>query len=52
MYLRLLRFHTHSLIKPASYYLEPLPLPPEDLDAPLEKVVKLADAIQFNFTNF
>ncbi|VVC88022.1 unnamed protein product [Leptidea sinapis] len=29
---RLLKFHTHSLVKPLSYYLEPLPLPPDDLD--------------------
>ncbi|XP_048481682.1 mediator of RNA polymerase II transcription subunit 12 isoform X3 [Plutella xylostella] len=29
---RLLRYHTHSLVKPLSYYLEPLPLPPEDLE--------------------
>ncbi|XP_045454352.1 mediator of RNA polymerase II transcription subunit 12-like [Melitaea cinxia] len=29
---RLLKYHTHSLVKPLSYYLEPLPLPPEDLD--------------------
>ncbi|XP_058826167.1 mediator of RNA polymerase II transcription subunit 12 isoform X2 [Topomyia yanbarensis] len=29
---RLLKFHTHSLVKPSSYYYEPLPLPPEDLE--------------------
>ncbi|CAH0406083.1 unnamed protein product [Chilo suppressalis] len=29
---RLLKYHTHSLVKPLSYYLEPLPLPPEDLE--------------------
>jgi mediator of RNA polymerase II transcription subunit 12 len=37
---RLLKFHTHSLIKPASYFLEPPPLPQEDLiDPPAEKPV-------------
>ncbi|XP_065336450.1 mediator of RNA polymerase II transcription subunit 12 isoform X5 [Cloeon dipterum] len=38
---RLLRFHTHSLQKPASYYLEPPPLPPEDLidEPPAEKKI-------------
>jgi mediator of RNA polymerase II transcription subunit 12 len=29
---RLLKYHTHSLVKPSSYYYEPLPLPPEDLE--------------------
>ncbi|XP_063890772.1 mediator of RNA polymerase II transcription subunit 12 isoform X1 [Helicoverpa armigera] len=29
---RLLKYHTHSLVKPLSYFLEPLPLPPEDLE--------------------
>lgn len=29
---RLLRFHTHSLVKPSSYFYEPLSLPPEDLE--------------------
>lgn len=29
---RLLKYHTHNLTKPASYYLEPPPLPPEDLE--------------------
>ncbi|XP_072935735.1 mediator of RNA polymerase II transcription subunit 12 isoform X2 [Epargyreus clarus] len=29
---RLLKYHTHSLVKPLSYYLDPLPLPPEDLE--------------------
>lgn len=29
---RLLRYHTHSLVKPSSYFYEPLPLPPEDLE--------------------
>jgi mediator of RNA polymerase II transcription subunit 12 len=40
---RLLRYHTHSLQKPASYFLEPPPLPPEDLiDPPTEKQVRIA----------
>lgn len=29
---RLLRFHTHCQTRPAPYYLEPPPLPPEDLE--------------------
>lgn len=29
---RLLKYHTHSLVKPSSYYYEPLPLPPEDIE--------------------
>ncbi|KAJ8669737.1 hypothetical protein QAD02_000996 [Eretmocerus hayati] len=29
---KLLRFHTHNQAKPASHYLEPPPLPPEDLE--------------------
>ncbi|XP_059479681.1 mediator of RNA polymerase II transcription subunit 12 isoform X2 [Neocloeon triangulifer] len=38
---RLLRFHTHSLQKPASYFLDPPVLPPEDLidDPPAEKKI-------------
>lgn len=37
----LLKYHTHSLVKPSSYYYEPLPLPPEDLEPlmPAEKQV-------------
>lgn len=34
---RLLKFHTHNLTKPASYYLDPPPLPPEDLEPVPEK---------------
>ncbi|XP_055373234.1 mediator of RNA polymerase II transcription subunit 12 [Condylostylus longicornis] len=37
---RLLRYHTHSLVKPSSYYYEPLPLPPEDVDQVPEKILK------------
>lgn len=36
---RLLRHHTHSLHKPASYFLEHPILPPEELDIPIEKIV-------------
>lgn len=36
---RLLKYHTHSLVKPSSYFYEPLPLPPEDLE-PLQDKVK------------
>lgn len=38
---RLLRHHTHSLQKPATYYLEHPVLPPEELEPPMvvEKVV-------------
>lgn len=35
---RLLRHHTHSLQKPASYFLEHPALPPEELEPPVEKV--------------
>lgn len=35
---RLLKYHTHSLVKPSSYYYEPLPLPPEDLEPLPEKL--------------
>ncbi|XP_059617864.1 mediator of RNA polymerase II transcription subunit 12 isoform X2 [Phlebotomus argentipes] len=34
---RLLKYHTHSLVKPSSYFYEPLPLPPEDLEPLPEK---------------
>lgn len=37
---RLLKYHTHSLVKPSSYFLEPLPLPPEDMEPPMEKPVR------------
>lgn len=35
---KLLRYHTHSQIKPSSYYLEPPPLPPEDLEPDKKEV--------------
>lgn len=31
---RLLKYHTHSLVKPSSYFCEPLQLPPEDVEEP------------------
>jgi len=34
---RLLLYHSHNLTHPASYYLDPPPLPPEDLEPPPEK---------------
>nr|CAD7434055.1 unnamed protein product [Timema monikensis] len=34
---RLLKYHTHSLLRPVSYFLDPPPLPVEDLDPPQEK---------------
>ena len=37
---RLLKFHTHNVTKPASYYLDPPPLPPEDLEPVPEKPVR------------
>lgn len=37
---RLLKYHTHSLVKPPSFYYEPLPLPPEDLEPLPEKPVR------------
>lgn len=36
---RLLKYHTHSLVKPSSYFHEPLQLPPEDLE-PLPQKLK------------
>ncbi|KAA0189334.1 hypothetical protein HAZT_HAZT004835 [Hyalella azteca] len=36
---QLLRFHTHTQQKPFSYFLEPPPLPPEDLEPVPEKQV-------------
>ena len=35
---RLLLYHSHNLVKPPEHYLEPPPLPPEDLEPPPEKV--------------
>lgn len=32
---RLLKFHTHSLARPSSYFYEQLPLPPEDTEEPM-----------------
>ena len=38
---QLLRFHTHSQQKGLSYFLEPPPLPPEDLEPVAEKQVRI-----------
>lgn len=35
---RLLKYHTHSLVKPSSYFYEPLPLPPEELEPLPDKI--------------
>jgi len=37
---RLQRFHTHNLVKSNSHFLEPVPLPPEDIDVKPEISVK------------
>ncbi|XP_049822887.1 mediator of RNA polymerase II transcription subunit 12 isoform X3 [Aethina tumida] len=40
---RLLKFHTHNLQKPLSHYLDPPPLPPEDLEPIPDKPLKESD---------
>ncbi|RXG58705.1 Mediator of RNA polymerase II transcription subunit 12 [Armadillidium vulgare] len=40
---RLQRFHTHSMVKPFNYFLEPPPLPPEDLEPVPEKQISCND---------
>lgn len=47
---RLLHCHTHSLAKDSSYYLDPLPLPPEDIDPP--KPVCIASSCNILFLSF
>lgn len=37
---RLNKFHTHNFVKPSSYFLEPVPLPPEDIDVKPEIHIK------------
>ncbi|CAG7719777.1 unnamed protein product [Allacma fusca] len=37
---RLLKYHAHSLVKPATHFLEPPPLPPEDVDVKPEIIIK------------
>lgn len=37
---RQLRFHTHNVVKPAAHFLEPVPLPPEDIDVKPEIIIK------------
>ncbi|KAH3741262.1 hypothetical protein DPMN_047984 [Dreissena polymorpha] len=39
LYCRLLLYHTHSLQKSVNYFLDPPVLPPEELEAPPEKIV-------------
>lgn len=36
---RLLKYHTHNMQKPSSHYLDPPPLPPEDLEPIPDKPV-------------
>lgn len=44
---RLLKYHTHSLTRSPSYYLDPPPLPPEDLEPVPDKPVSIfASVIQ------
>lgn len=38
---RLLKYHTHNMQRPASHYLDPPPLPPEDLEPVPDKPVSL-----------
>lgn len=42
---RLLKYHTHNLQRPASHYLDPPPLPPEDLEPVPDKPVSLKKII-------
>lgn len=38
---RLLKYHTHNLVKDRSYFYESLPLPPEEIEPiPVEKPVR------------
>lgn len=49
---RLLRYHTHNLQRPASYYLDSMPLPPEDLEPVQEKPVSFfTKQISYIFTS-
>jgi len=38
---RLLLYHTHSMRKPPSYFMEPVPLPVEDLGPPPDKLLNV-----------
>lgn len=44
---RLLKYHTHNLQRPASHYLDPPPLPPEDLEPIPDKPVRISKRILF-----
>lgn len=43
---RLLKYHTHNLQRPASHYLDPPPLPPEDLEPIPDKPVSIYRCFQ------
>lgn len=49
---RLLRYHTHNLQRPAAYYLEAPPLPPEDLEPLPDKPVSNVCVAQFFYFLF
>lgn len=45
---RLLKYHTHNLVKDRSYFYEPLPLPPEEVEPlPVEKPVSIESIFYF-----
>lgn len=48
---RNLKYHTHSLVKPSSYYYEPLPLPPEDIEPVPEKICIVSRTVAFTLTS-
>ena len=49
---RLLRFHRHNLAKPLSYFLQPPPLPPEDLEPiPDKQVILIFFCLLLNYSN-
>lgn len=45
---RLLKYHTHNMQRPASHYLDPPPLPPEDLEPVPDKPVSFVCMHVFN----
>lgn len=46
---RILKYHTHSLTRSPSYYLDPPPLPPEDLEPVPDKPVSAIFLRMFRF---
>lgn len=46
---RLLKYHTHSMVRTPVFYMEPPPLPPEDLEPPVEKPVSLNSVLVCDF---